>query len=307
MIRRPVSARVLSFSCLLLAVMQTAGAQSATSEWAVHAANEYRMVPNVTYLTMGGVDIKLDVYQKRNVTTPQPTLVFMHGGFWVAGNKEAALPSLLPWMEMGWNIINVEYRLGAVAQAPAALEDCLCALRFIGAPAQLMAYNIDPAKIVVMGESAGGHLALSLGMIPDSAGLDLECANNQPLPKVAAVIDWFGIYDVPDVIDGPNRQPAAMRWFGSMPNRLEVAKRVSPMTYVRAGLPPTMIIHGDNDHTVPYPQAVKLKADLDRLKVPNEMVTIPGGGHGNFTAPQRTTIYTTIREFLAKHGLTTSK
>jgi acetyl esterase/lipase len=270
-------------------------------------ANEYRMTPNVTYLTMGGVDIKLDVYRKQNVTTPQPTLVFMHGGFWVAGNKEAALPSLIPFIEMGWNVINVEYRLGAVAQAPAALEDCLCALRFIGAQAQLTAYNIDPAKIVVMGESAGGHLALSLGMIPESAGLDLECANNLPMPKVAAVIDWFGIYDVPDVIDGANRQPAAVRWFGSMPNRMEIAKRVSPMTYVRAGLPPTMIIHGDADHTVPYPQAVKLKADLDRLKVPNEMITIPGGGHGNFTAPQRSMIYGKIREFLAKNNLTTSK
>jgi len=273
------------------------------SDFAQHIANEYRMIPNVTYLTMGGIDLKLDVYQKRNVDTPQPTLVYMHGGFWVAGNKETAILSLLPWMEMGWNIINVEYRLGAVAHAPAALEDCLCALRFVAATQQLTAYNIDPQKIVVMGESAGGHLALSLGMVPDSAGLDLECTNGQPLPKVAAVINWFGIYDVPDVIDGPNRQPAAQRWFGSMPDRIDIAKRVSPITYVRAGLPPIVTIHGDADRTVPYAQAVKLNADLERLRVPHELITVPGGGHGNFTQEQRSMIYRKIQEFLAKNRI----
>ena len=73
-------------------------------------------------------------------------------------------------------------------------------------------------------------------MTPDSANLDLECAAGH-LPKVAAIINWFGIYDVADVIDGPNRRAAAVRWFGSLPNRMEIAKRVSPMTYVRAGLP----------------------------------------------------------------------
>jgi acetyl esterase/lipase len=287
---------------LLLTFLATLSAQTGV-DFAQHLANEYRMVPNVTYLTMGGIDLKLDVYQKRNVTTPQPTLVYYHGGFWVAGNKEAAILNFAPWLEMGWNVVNVEYRLGAVATAPAALEDSLCALRFIAAPAQRTAYNIDPAKIVVTGESAGGHLALALGMTPDSANLDLECAADTPLPKVAAVINWFGIYDVADVIDGPNRRAAAVRWFGSLPNRMEIAKRVSPMTYVRAGLPPIMTIHGDADPTVPYPQAVKLKADLDRLNVPNQLVTIPGGGHGGFTPAQRTMIYTNIRAFLAKHGL----
>ena len=97
---------------------------SPQAEWATHAANEYQVIPNVTYLTAGGHEVKLDVYQRRGMTTPQPTVMFFHGGFWVAGNKEAALPALLPWMEMGWNVVNVEYRLGRVAPAPAALEDC---------------------------------------------------------------------------------------------------------------------------------------------------------------------------------------
>jgi acetyl esterase/lipase len=273
-----------------------------SATWATHAANEYQVIPNVTYLTASNVELKLDVYQRRGVTTPQPTVIYMHGGFWVAGNKEGATMALMPWLEMGYNVVNVEYRLGRVALAPAALEDCFCALRFLSDQAKT--YNIDVNKIIVTGESAGGHLALSLGIIPgESAGLDRECAGS-PLPKVAAVVNWFGVADVADVIDdGPHKANAAARWFGSMPNRDEIARRVSPLTYIRAGLPPIMTVHGDADTTVPYEQAVRLHAALDKAGVTNRFLTIPGGKHGNFTPDERTKIYVAIREFLGKAGL----
>lgn len=275
-------------------------AQTSSTDWAVHAANEYRVIPNVTYLTASNIELKLDVYQRADVTTPQPTIIHMHGGFWVAGNKEAAITALLPWLEMGWNVVNVEYRLGHQALAPAAVEDCMCALRFINSQAKT--FNIDPARIVVTGESAGGHLALSLGMIPESAGLALECAG-PPLPRPAAVINWYGITDVADVIDGPHRANNAARWMGGMPDRMEIAKRVSPLTYVRAGLPPILTIHGDADMTVPYQEAVSLHEALTKAGTPNQLLTIPGGKHGGFTPEERTKIYATIRAFLAKNGL----
>ena len=101
----------------------------------------------------------------------------------------------------------------------------------------------------------------------------------------------------------PIAAAAAVRWFGSMPNRMEVAKRVSPMTYVRAGLPPILTVHGDADTTVPYPEAVALHEALDQVKVPNQLVTIPGGKHGGFTPEERDRIYLTIREFLGKNGV----
>jgi acetyl esterase/lipase len=261
------------------------------------------MYPNVTYLTMGDTQLKMDIYRRRTATAPQPTIIYMHGGFWVPGNKEAAILNVLPWMEMGWNVVNVEYRLGPNTLAPGAVEDCFCALRYIAQQTQAMTYNVDVSRIVVTGESAGGHLALALGILPESEGFDRECAANGPLPKVAAVLNWFGIADVPDVIDGANRRPPAERWFGSMPNRIEVAKRVSPMTYVRAGLPPILTVHGDADPTVPYPEAVALHKALDKFKVPNQLVTIPGGKHGGFTSQERDRIYVTIREFLGKNGL----
>ena len=118
-----------------------------------------------------------------------------------------------------------------------------------------------------------------------------------------AVINWFGITDVPDVIDGANRHPAAVRWFGNMANPLDVAKRVSPLAYVRAGLPPIITVHGDADRTVPYPEAVRLHEALAKVNVPNQLVTIPGGGHGGFSAEERVRIYIAIREFLTRNSV----
>src|SRR3954469_12906759 len=161
---------------LLVAAAQTnALAQlSPVAEWATHAANEYQVQANITYLTASGYESKLDVCRRRDVQTPQPTLVFYHGGGWVAGTKESAVMSLMPWLEMGWNVVNVEYRMARVALAPAAVEDAQCALRFVVAGAQT--YGVDVNRIVVAGESAGGHLALTTGMIPESAGFTRVCA-----------------------------------------------------------------------------------------------------------------------------------
>jgi acetyl esterase/lipase len=286
---------------LTLAALPGFAQLTPSAAWATHAANEYQVIPNVTYLTASNYESKLDVYQRRGMTSPQPTVIYMHGGFWAAGNKEGSLMSLLPWMEMGWNVVNVEYRLARVALAPAAVEDCLCALRYLAAQAKT--YNIDTSRMVVTGESAGGHLALTTGILPESAGLDRECAGPTPVPKVAAIINWFGITDVADVVDGPHRANAAMQWMGGLPNREEVARRVSPLTYVRAGLPPILTVHGDADTTVPYQHAVRLHEALAKAGVPNQLVTIPGGKHGNFTPDERTRIYVAIREFLAKNGL----
>jgi len=292
------------FSQMLLAlaagVPQTLFAQlSPSATWAAQARAEYQVFPNLTYLVASNYEVKLDIYQ-RNQTTPQPTLIFMHGGFWAAGAKETSLMSLIPWFEMGWNVVNVEYRLARVALAPAAVEDCMCALRYLAANAKT--YNIDLNRLVLSGESAGGHLSLTTGIIPESAGLDRECAG-APLPKVAAIINWYGITDVGDVIDGPHKANLAAQWVGSLPNREEIARRVSPLTYVRAGLPPILTIHGDADPMVPYQHAVRLHEALTKVSVPNQLLTIPGGKHGGFTAEERARIYMTIREFLAKNGL----
>ena len=260
----------------------------------------YRVTPNITYLTAANFEAKLDVYSRTDLTTPQPTLIWIHGGGWTGGNKEGATFSLLPYMEMGWNVVNVEYRLAKISLAPAAVEDCLCALRWVFHNAKQ--YGFDTSKIVVSGGSAGGHLALTTAMIPASAGLDRECPGTEEL-KVAAVVDWYGITDVADLLDGANMKTYAVQWLGSMPNRVEIANRVSPLTYVRAGLPPIISIQGDQDPVVPYSHSVRLQDALKKVAVDGELITIPGGKHGGFTRAENQRAYAAIRAFLAKHGL----
>jgi acetyl esterase/lipase len=179
----------------------------------------------------------------------------------------------------------------------AAVEDCRCALRWVIQHAR--EYGIDVNRIVVAGQSAGGHLALTTGMLPASAGLDRLCPGADTL-RVAAIVNWFGISDVNELLDGPNMRPYAVTWLGSSPDREQIARHVSPLTCVRAGLPPVLTIHGDADQVVPYTQSVRLHRALTDVGVPNELMTVPGGGHGDrcCSMAERMRAYAKIREFL---------
>jgi len=276
-----------------------AGAQSTdpfTS--AIELYRQYQITPNITYLTANNFEAKLDVYRRRELTTPNRTLIYIHGGGWTGGTKEQSSLAFLPFLQMGWNVVNVEYRLAKISQAPAAVEDCVCALRWVIRNAKQ--HNIDTSRLVITGNSAGAHLALTSAMLPASAGLDRQCPGTEEL-KVAAVINWYGITDVVDLLDGPNMKVYAVTWLGALTNREEIAKRVSPLTYVRAGLPPVLTIHGDADPTVPYTHGVRLKDALEKVRVPNRLVTVPGGLHGGFSQPEMVRIYSEIREFLSAH------
>ncbi len=291
----------LVFLCAVILVVSTS-AQAQLSETAAWASTlRYRIVPNVTYITANNFDAKLDIYTPQGVAAPVPTLIYIHGGGWVGGNKEGAILNILPYLEMGWAVVNVQYRLARISLAPAAVEDCRCALRWVIRNAK--EYNFDVKKLVVSGHSAGGHLSLTTGMLPASAGLDRECYGTEDL-KVAAIINWFGITDVNDLLEGPNLKSYAVQWLSSLPDREDVAKRVSPIHYVRAGLPPILTIHGDADPTVPYAHGVKLHEALTKAGVPNQLLTIPGGKHGGFTKEESLKIFAAIQEFLKKQGIT---
>ncbi len=309
MSRHSIAAALLAAAVLTLAGAGAAQAQlSPTSSFLATLDNAYRVIPNVTYHEASGVENKLDLYVRRNPDGPAPVLLMIHGGGWVGGQKETYTMRLLPYLEMGFAVVNVGYRLADVALAPAAVEDCLCALRWIARNAEQ--YGLDASRVVVTGMSAGGHLSLTTGMIPSAAGLDRQCAARAfsgPRPAdpatVVAIVNWYGITDVVDMLDGPNVKGYAVEWLGSLPNRVEVASRVSPVNYVREGLPPILTIHGDDDPIVPYEHAVRLKDRLDAVGAANELHTVPGGGHGGFDDEETLAIYEKIFDFLARHGL----
>ena len=268
---------------------------SPAAQWAETVADQYWIFPDITYGVANNYTLKLDVWQRKNAKAPAPTLVYYHGGGWIFGDRTGATLLFMPYLEMGWNVVNVEYRMASVSLAPAAVEDARCALRWAFRNAKQ--YQIDTTKIVLTGHSAGGHLALIAGMLSKGTDLDNECYGTEQLP-VAAIINWFGISDVTDVVEGPNLKNYAAMWMGSQPDKLAIARRVSPITYVRHGLPSIISIHGDRDPVVPYAQSVKLHQALNAAGVPNQLVTIQGGGHGEFTPEQVIGSFVKINQFL---------
>ncbi len=305
------------FIPVVLALALAAGAQvwgQATTpgsiQWADTAASDYDVSPDITYRTANNTDLKLDVYTPRDRRSPVPTVMLIHGGGWVEGRKEYDVLSVLPYLALGWAVVNVEYRLACNSPAPAAVEDCRCALAWITRHAK--EYGFDASKIVLTGGSAGGHLALITGLLPASSAFDRSCptadevrwnSGAEPALKVAAIINWFGITEVADLLEGPNAKHYAVEWFGSMPQREELARQLSPIQYVRPGLPPVLTIHGDADDLVPYSHAVRLHEALGEAGVPNRLITIRGGGHGNFSRQQMADNYAAIREFLREQHL----
>ena len=286
--------------CFLLLVTSTSvkAQEQPSSPWATDVGNRYWVQPDIVYQGANNQSLKLDVWYQHQRPSVSPTLIYIHGGGWIFGTKESSVLQFLPFLEKGWTVVNVEYRMASSSLAPAAVEDTRCALRWVFRNA--LQWRFDTSKIVLMGHSAGGHLSLITAMLPDGTGLDNQCYGTEEL-KVAAVINWFGITDVNDVIKGPNLKNYAAMWMGSQPNADEIARRVSPLTYVRSGLPAILTIHGDKDDVVPYSHATRLHEALDKAQVPNDLLTIKGGGHGQFLQKDYVMAYESVWAFLKKN------
>ncbi len=171
----------------------------------------------------------------------------------------------------------------------------MCAYKFI--TAQLSEQGQPTNQVVVSGASAGGHLALVVGML-NSTG-DHPCKTQTP-PK--AVVNWFGITDIELVDEYLNRldpkRNYARAWAGSAADVAKVSSDYSPMYLIANKTPPIITIHGTDDTVVPYEQAESFHASLT---TPNELVTLRGGKHGGFTDAQFIEAYQKIFAFLNAH------
>jgi acetyl esterase/lipase len=283
-----------------------AAAQQPTSPSLLQIADRYWMQPDVVYGSANNTPLKLDIWYPRDNPNPTPTLVYIHGGGWIFGSKEGAVYQLLPYLERGWRVVNVEYRMAGNSLAPGSVEDTRCALRWMFRNAAQ--WKFDKSKIVLTGHSAGGHLSLITAMLEDGGPLDNRCyadAKYGDVPmKVAAVVNWYGPTDINDLIQGPNLKNYAVMWMGSMSNAADVAKSVSPLTYVRAGVPPIITVHGDKDDVVPYTHATRLHDGLNKTGNVNRLVTVKGGGHGMFAQSDYVVAYNEIWKFLSDNKIT---
>lgn len=286
---------------LLVCFTHSADAQLwKSSRWERGLKDRYEAHIDVVYGRVDSFDLKLDYYIPKNSASPRPALVWFHGGGWGRLSKDSVSGQLVPYLEAGWIVFNVDYRLTPQALAPAAVIDCRCAFHWIINRAESL--NVDVNRIILSGTSAGGHLALVTGMLPNDTPYDLECSGRIK-GKAAAIVNFYGITDVSDLVDRANKRGYAVKWLGDGPDKEKIAREVSPMSYVREGLPPIFTVHGDQDPTVPYEHAVVLHAALNEKGVANEVLTIAGGKHGKFERHENIRILQAIGAFLQKHNI----
>ena len=263
---------------------------------------------DVVYRTAGDKNLRLNVYLPDEfIGEPpwwtndgkgkKPTLLYIHGGGWVAGSKDERVLNVLPYVYRDWVVISINYRLAKDAKAPAAVDDCLVALEWIYANADK--YDIDTDRIVVSGGSAGGHLALLTGMLMEGdqlCGGKLKVGNTG---KVAAIINWYGVTDF-------KINPHPLEWFGEDIDLKEYVRSLSPINYVREGGAPVLTIHGSEDYTVPVNQAVNLHKKLRESGIQEKLLLIEGKKHGDFSHKELTHIYQEIWKFLESAGIETT-
>jgi acetyl esterase/lipase len=283
----------------LLAMAALAADGDSARDWASLIGQRYRAERDVVYKKTGGIETKLDLYVRYDAA-PGPTVLYIHGGGWANGSKEQYVLWYLPYLQLGMRVVAVQYRLSRAAPAPAAVQDCRCALKWVGRNAAR--YGLDMKRVLITGGSAGGHLALITGMVDASAGFDDECPEGEA-PRPAAILNYYGVTDVSTSFE--KRNPSTVLWLKDVADPGELARRISPLTWVRKGLPPILTIHGDADEMVPYSDATRLHAALEKAGVPNQLLTIPGGRHGRFRWSDQDTLTAqrTIEAFLKKHGV----
>jgi acetyl esterase/lipase len=252
-----------------------------------------KITENIKYSSIESDAVVLDLFEPHAApndgdSAKRPGAVIIHGGGWVNGDKtKPKFVNMAKFMvELGLVAININYRLAGEAPAPAALEDCKCAIRWLRAHAEEL--GVDSQKIVAIGGSAGAHLALMAGLCNDP---EFERGDWLDHPShVSAVIAQFPPTDMRDLLTGPNAKPFTNQWLpATMPDRLALADKLSPIHYVNEQTVPVLIIHGDADTLVPYRHSIRLIEKLHQAGRDARLLTVPGGVHGRW--PEDSTDY----------------
>ena len=219
---------------------------------------------NVEYGTGGDRKLALDLYLPKNRTKATPAIIFIHGGAWKSGKRGDMKFYCVKFAEKGYVTATVTYRLMDEAPFPAAVQDVKCAVRWLRANAAK--YQVDPKRIAVSGNSAGGHLSLMIGY-SDDPSLEGEGGNNSVSSRVSAVIDFYGPTDL--TTDFAKKQGVVEEFMGgkTFDEAPDSYKLASPLFHLTKDDPPTLIFHGTIDSTVPVVQADKLAEKLKKLGI----------------------------------------
>jgi len=260
----------------------------------VYDASKQQNIMNVAYGSDPAQTMDVYLPPGRSTSTTK-VIVMVHGGSWDGGDKTdfnsavVTLEAKLP----GYAFFNINYRLAAGNKNnyPAAVNDVASAVAYINT--RSADFDVTTQKLVLAGASAGAHLAM------------LEAYNNNASGNVKAVVDLFGPVDLHWLFfDYPFpqlSQPVLINFMGvSAVGDSSLYAQASPINYISATSPPTIIFHGTSDDIVPIDESVRLQAKLQSFNVPNSFIIYQGEGHG-WTDANLSDTYNKIADFLNQY------
>ena len=229
-----------------------------------------------------GTNLTMDIYFPSMTNSPaHPVVMYVHGGGWRMGDKDmlSIMAGPAELLRRGYVVASINYRLAPAFKFPTMLEDAKCAVRFLRAHAK--SYGLDADHIGVMGDSAGGHLVILLGLTDASAGFEGKGWTNES-SRVQAVVDLYGPSDFR--LGPTNTDTFAGRLFmdafGPTNATDNIITRASPIMYVSSNAPPFLIFHGSKDPLVNIEQSKSLFERLRTAGDDAQFVVITNYSHG---------------------------
>lgn len=284
---------------------------------------------DLVYSSLGGRAQLLDLYLPRGAAQPLPVIVWLHAGGWRSGNRKDAPDLSRHFAVRGFAVASMDYRHSSEAIFPAQLHDVKAAIRWLRANAG--GYGIDGWRIGLWGASAGGHLATLAALTPDEVFGDQAGGANgrrdvptdvQAVVTAYAPMDFLqmdaqrdrALIEVDDpsaFVLPPGARTADARSYESLligapiHDRPDLARAASPLTYVAAGAPPFLIVHGRSDRAVPVQQSELLYDALAKSGTDVTLRLVNGKGHGFLERasvdPEPTLSFSVIEAFFRRH------
>jgi acetyl esterase/lipase len=265
-----------------------------------------------TYVPFGTNAQTLDLYLPTTGSAPFPTVIWIHGGGWVMGDK-ADVASAKRLVCKGYAVASINYRLSGVAKFPAQIYDVKAAIRYLRANAST--YALDATRFATFGSSAGGHLSSFIGSLGSIAGVeDLTQGNANVSSSVKAAIAWYGPSDFSQMdaqalaqgcgagaaTHGGNGSPESglVGCTVSDPACANAVSGANPANFVQGLSVPMLFMHGSQDCTVPVGQSLLMRTQRDSRGIPGTFKRIVlGAGHGGL-AWETSPVQDAVSEFL---------
>ncbi len=236
---------------------------------------------NVPYAGTNNKRQTLDIIYPTTGKSPYKTIVLIHGGGWIIGDKETErLSSVFQATTQGYAVVSINYRLSHEVTWPKPLHDAKAAIRFIRANADR--YQLDTKNIVVWGSSAGGHIAEMLGATNNIPAFeDLTMGNAAYSSAIQGIVAWYPVSDISELPDIATIFVNKLMGFDIRDNK-DKTRDAIPIKLVTKDFPPILLVHGTNDQLVPYHQSVDMQQKVKELtgREP-ELITFKGAAHAD--------------------------